>query len=80
MRLPQKGASYQHLAAVGEERSVGRLLQSCSNRDAASHCGGDVLFGRGFLRCLLEMIEPDWTGKKTEWVQAGDELISVAMH
>lgn len=79
MCIPQKGAAAQQLAAVGEERSVGRLLQSCGNWVAASHCCGDFLFGHGSLRCLLEMIESDWTGKDTGRVQAGDGLISVVM-
>lgn len=60
--VPQKGASPQQLAAVREERRVGRLLQSGSDRDAAPHCCGTFLSGHGFLCCLFEMIEADWTG------------------
>lgn len=77
--IPQKGAAAQQLAAVREERSVGRLLQSCGNWVAASHCRGGFLFGHGFLHCLLEMIASDWTGKDTGRVQTGDGLISVVM-
>lgn len=54
--IPQKGASSQQLAAVGEERSVGCFLQSCSNRDEASHRRGGFLLGHGLLRHLLKMI------------------------
>ncbi|KAF3856067.1 hypothetical protein F7725_016790 [Dissostichus mawsoni] len=69
--IPQKGASHQQLAAVREERSLGRLLQSCDNRDAAAYCCGDFLFDHGLLHCLLEMIESDWTGKDTDGCRLG---------
>lgn len=80
MCVPQKGASPQQLAAVREERSVGSLLQSGSDRDAAPRCRGGFLPGHGFLRGLLEMIEldrnrKDWMGAGWGWTHLSGHLI-----
>ncbi|XDV52158.1 hypothetical protein PO909_020917, partial [Leuciscus waleckii] len=53
--VPEEGPSSQQLALVREERCLGSVLQSCSDRHAASRRCGGVLFVHGFLPDFSEM-------------------------
>lgn len=55
LRLLPEGAAAQGLAALGEARGLGRVLQSCSDRHQTSCSGGYILHCDGFLRSVHKM-------------------------